>query len=285
MSSGDPRGLSGGDKTMSKTILITGSSSGIGRATARFFQQQGWNVIATMRSPEREQSFNDRDTMLVTRLDVTEPASIESAVKAGLTRFGRIDVLLNNAGFGAYGLLEATPLESIRREFDTNVLGMLATTKGVLPHFRATRAGVIVNIAPMGGKFAFPLGSLYHGTKFAVEGLSEALSYEMAAIGVRVKIIEPGMINTGFNKALDFSNDENLPEYQELVQKVMAGFAEAQKRASPPEAVAEIVYEAVTDGTDRLRYTVGKDAEAMLTARNTQDDAAFVKGMRDQLGL
>ena len=260
---------------MSKTILITGSSSGIGRATARFFQQQGWNVIATMRSPEREQSFNDRDTMLVTRLDVTEPASIESAVKAGLTRFGRIDVLLNNAGFGAYGLLEATPLESIRREFDTNVLGMLATTKGVLPHFRATRAGVIVNIASMGGKFAFPLGSLYHGTKFAVEGLSEALSYEMA----------PGMINTGFNKALDFSNDENLPEYQELVQKVMAGFAEAQKRASPPEAVAEIVYEAVTDGTDRLRYTVGKDAEAMLTARNTQDDAAFVKGMRDQLGL
>jgi NADP-dependent 3-hydroxy acid dehydrogenase YdfG len=265
--------------------MITGCSSGIGRATANLFQQKGWNVVATMRTPQREQELTKRENVLVTALDVTKPESIESAVNAALTRFGRIDVLVNNAGFGAYGPLEATKAESIRREFDTNVLGMLAMTKAVIPHLRANKQGVIVNIASMGGRVAFPLGALYHGTKFAVEGLSEALSYEMAAIGVRVKIVEPGMIDTGFTKALDFSNDERLTEYRELVTKVMAGFAEAQKGASKAELVAETVFRAVTDGTDQLRYPVGRDAEAMLAAREKQDDAAFFRGLRQQLGI
>lgn len=229
---------------MNRTILITGCSSGIGRATATLFQQQGWNVVAAMRSPEREQSLNKLDGVLVTRLDVTDPASIEAAVNAALTRFRKIDVLVNNAGFGAYGPLEATKPESIRREFDTNVLGMLMTTRAVVPHLRANRQGVIVNISSMGGRFAFPLGALYHGSKFAVEGLSEALSYEMAEIGVKVKVIEPGMIATGFGKATDFSNDEELKEYQPLIKKLMASFEEAQKGASKPEAVAEMVLRA-----------------------------------------
>jgi len=275
----------GKENDVSKTIMITGCSSGIGRATANLFQQNGWNVVATMRTPQREQELTKRENVLVAALDVTKPESIESAISAALTRFRRIDVLVNNAGFGAYGPLEATKAESIRREFDTNVLGMLAMTKAVIPHLRVNREGVILNIASMGGRFAFPLGALYHGTKFAVEGLSEALSYEMAAIGVRVKIVEPGMIDTGFTKALDFSNDERLTEYRELVTKVMAGFAEAQKGASKPELVAETVFRAVTDGTDQLRYPVGRDAEAMLAAREKQDDAAFFRGLRQQLGI
>jgi NADP-dependent 3-hydroxy acid dehydrogenase YdfG len=270
---------------VSKTIMITGCSSGIGRATANLFQQKGWNVVATMRTPQREQELTKRENVLVTALDVTKPESIESAVNAALTRFRRIDVLVNNAGFGAYGPLEATKVESIRSAFDTNVLGMLAMTKAVIPHLRVNREGVVVNIASMGGKFAFPLGALYHGTKFAVEGLSEALSYEMAAIGVRVKIIEPGMVATDFGKAVDFSNDERLTEYQPLVAKVMASFAESQKEASPPEAVADVVFQAVNDGTDQLRYRVGKDAEAMLSARQSQDDATFFQNLRGQLGL
>jgi NADP-dependent 3-hydroxy acid dehydrogenase YdfG len=270
---------------MRKTILITGSSSGIGRATAMFFQKQGWNVIATMRSPVKETSLGELENVLVTRLDVTEPASIEPAVSTGIERFGRIDVLLNNAGFGAYGPLEATPLENIRREFDTNVIGGLATAKAVLPHFRANKEGVIVNISSIGGRFAYPLGALYHGTKFAVEGISEALSYETSAIGVRVKIIEPGMVATGFGDALDFSNDESLTEYQDMVGKLMAGFQEAQKGASPPEAVAEVVYQAATDGTDQLRYPVGEDAKAMLAARKSKDDATFQQTIRDQFKL
>jgi NADP-dependent 3-hydroxy acid dehydrogenase YdfG len=273
------------ENEVSKTIMITGCSSGIGRATANLFQQKGWNVVATMRTPQREQELTKRENVLVTALDVTKPESIESAVNAALTRFRRIDVLVNNAGFGAYGPLEATNAESIRREFDTNVVGMLAMTKAVIPHLRVNREGVVVNIASMGGKFAFPLGALYHGAKFAVEGLSEALSYEMAAIGVRVKIIEPGMVATGFGKAMDFSNDERLTEYQPLVAKVMASFAESQKAASPPEVVADVVFQAVSDGTDQLRYRVGKDTEAMLSARQSQDDGTFFQNLRGQLGL
>jgi NADP-dependent 3-hydroxy acid dehydrogenase YdfG len=187
---------------MNKTILITGSSSGIGRATATLFHEKGWNVVATMRRPESESELNKLDRVLVTRLDVIDLESIQAAVKQGLDRFGKIDVLLNNAGFGVFGPLEATPLEKIREQFETNVLGLLATTKVLLPIFRANREGMIINVSSVGGKITFPLGSLYHGTKFAIEGISEALSFEMAEIGVKVKIVEPGAVRTNFNFVL-----------------------------------------------------------------------------------
>ena len=131
---------------MTKTVLITGTSSGLGRATAKLFQAKGWNVIATMRSPEQEAELTQLENTLVTRLDVQDPASIQSAVQAGLAAFGRIDALVNNAGYGAYGPLEATPMEKIRRQFDVNVLGLLATTQALRPHFRANRSGVIIQL-------------------------------------------------------------------------------------------------------------------------------------------
>ncbi|WP_437972410.1 SDR family NAD(P)-dependent oxidoreductase [Sorangium sp. So ce260] len=159
---------------MTKTILITGSSSGLGRATAKHFHAKGWNVVATMRNPEREEELIRLDRVLVTRLDVQDLASIQAAVDAGISKFGRIDALMNNAGYGAYGPLEVTSLDKIRRQLDVNVLGVLATTKALLPHFRANRSGVIVNISSGGGRVTLPLGTLYHGTKFAVEGLSES---------------------------------------------------------------------------------------------------------------
>jgi len=157
---------------MNKTILITGTSTGLGRATAKIFQSKGWNVIATMRNPSDESELTQLERTLVTRLDVQDIPSIKSAVDAGLAKFGRIDALVNNAGYGAYGPLEATPLDKIRRQFDVNVLGLLATTQALLPHFRANRSGTIINISSIGGRMTFPLGTLYHGTKFAVEGLS-----------------------------------------------------------------------------------------------------------------
>ena len=126
---------------MSKTILITGASSGIGKATARYFHEQGWNVVATMRSPKNEKELTALANVLVLRLDVQDPSSIGSAIEAGLARFGKIDALLNNAGYGAYGPLEATPMENIRRQFDVNVIGLLETTKAVLPHFRSSGSG------------------------------------------------------------------------------------------------------------------------------------------------
>lgn len=271
---------------MTSTILITGSSSGIGRATAGHFQQRGWNVIATMRRPENETELTALDNVLVTRLDVQDPSSITAAVEAGLERFGRIDVLLNNAGYGAYGLLEATPTDKIRRQFDVNVLGLLETTKAVLPHLRANGGGTVVNISSIGGKVTFPLGTLYHGTKFAVEGLSEALHYELAAIGVKVKIVEPGFVNTDFGgRSFDFTNDETLTEYQKLVGAFFAAQGQMSTGGDEPEVVAETVYEAVTDGTDRLRYTAGPYAAGLLAARAASDDATFIGGITQQFGL
>jgi NAD(P)-dependent dehydrogenase (short-subunit alcohol dehydrogenase family) len=271
---------------MNKTILITGSSSGIGKATARFFHDQGWNVIATMRNPEQETELSTLDNVLVTRLDVQDPDSIATAVAVGLERFGRIDALLNNAGYGAYGLLEATPIEKIRRQFDVNVVGLLETTKAVLPHFRVNGGGTIVNISSIGGKVTFPLGTLYHGSKFAVEGLSEALHYELGAIGVRVKIVEPGIVTTDFaGRSFDFTNDESLTEYQEFVGAFFAAQAQLGAAGDDPAIVAETVYQAVTDETDQLRYTAGPYASELIAARVAADDATFIKGVKDQFGI
>lgn len=157
---------------MAGTILITGASTGIGRATALHFHQQGWNVAATMRNPEQAGDLASMERVLVTRLDVTDEASIAQAITETLERFGGIDVLVNNAGFGAYGPLEITAMDVVRRQFDTNVIGLMAVSKAVLPVLRQQGGGVIVNISSVGGRMTFPLGSLYHGSKFAVEGLS-----------------------------------------------------------------------------------------------------------------
>jgi len=271
---------------VNKTILITGSSSGIGKATARHFHDNGWNVIATMRAPEHETELTALPNALVTRLDVRDLDSIASAVSAGLERFGRIDVLLNNAGYGAYGLLEATPTEKIRRQFDVNVIGLLDTTKAVLPHFRANGSGTIVNISSVGGKVTFPLGTLYHGSKFAVEGLSEALHYELASIGVHVKLVEPGFVKTDFaGRSFDFTNDESLTEYQKFVAAFVTAQTQLATIGDEPEVVAEVVYRAATDGTDQLRYTAGPYAADLLASRATTPDAPFISGIKQQFGL
>ncbi len=272
---------------MPSTILITGASSGIGKAAAKKFQAEGWNVIATMRSPEKETELSALPNVAVIRLDVTEAVSIASAVAEGTAKFGRIDVLLNNAGYGAYGPLEAFDTDGIRRQFDTNVLGLLEMTKAVLPGMRTNKSGVIVNISSIGGKMTFPLGTLYHGTKFAVEGLSEALHYELEALGIKVKIVEPGMIRTDFGgRSFDFRNDEALTEYQPVVQRLAAGFAAmGEAGGSEPELVADVIFGAVTDGTPTLRYTAGDDAAEYMKNRKALDDDTFIGGLKQQLGL
>jgi len=275
---------------MSSTALITGTSSGIGRATAKLFASNGWNVVATMRNPDGEADRDDPpspsvDGVMVARLDVTDLDSIAAAVEAGTERFGGIDVLVNNAGYGAYGALESTPREKIVRQFDTNVIGLFDVTKAVLPQMRERRSGTIVNVSSMGGKITLPLGSLYHGTKFAVEGLSEALSYELAAIGVKMKIIEPGIITTDFSgRSFDLTVDPELSEYMPVVQGVIAA-SQAERVTSPPELVAEVILDAVTDGSDQLRYIAGADAEQIIAIRQASDDATYLAGMKQTYGL
>jgi len=271
---------------MKKTILITGASSGIGAATAQLFISKDWNVIATMRNPDKETAIVNSDQVLVTRLDVQDLTSIENAVSQGIAKFGKIDVLLNNAGYGAYGILESFSREQIIRQFNTNVIGLLDVTRAVLPHFRRNGNGIIINISSIGGKMTFPLGTLYHGTKFAVEGISESLSFEVEQFGGKVKIVEPGAIATDFGgRSLDFSNDESMEEYQSIAQKVMAGMPEFFKDASPASVAAEVIFEAATDGKDQMRYTAGEDAIAIIARRGKMDDAAFMAGMKTQFGI
>ncbi|WP_426484348.1 SDR family oxidoreductase [Flavobacterium sp. 2] len=271
---------------MDKTILITGASSGIGKETAKLFQAKGWNVIATMRNPENETELTQLNNILVTKLDVLDLFSIENAIKEGITKFGKIDVLLNNAGYGAYGTLESFSREKIVRQFNTNVIGLLDVTKALLGHFRENKNGTIINISSIGGKMTFPLGALYHGTKFAVEGISESLSYEVEQFGGKVKIIEPGAIATDFaGRSFDFSNDENFSEYQNMVGKVMEALPALFDTASPASLVAEVIYEAATDGTNKLRYHAGEDANVIIENRKQFDDETFIGGMKAQFGL
>lgn len=271
---------------MSNTIFITGSSSGIGKATAKLFQEKGWNVVATMRAPEKEKELTKLDHVFVTRLDVQDQQSIEKAVRLGIEKFGKIDVLLNNAGYGAYGPLEAASTEKIRRQFEVNVLGLLDVTKALLPHFRKNKSGTVINVSSVGGKVTFPLGSLYHGTKFAVEGISEALSYELGQIGCRVKIVEPGIIKTDFGgRSLDFFNDESIGEYQIMIGKLMQAMEPMIEHASEAGVVADVIYQAATDGTDQLRYTAGDDAKQMMENRKKFSDVDFMGGIKSRFGL
>ncbi|TLV03939.1 SDR family oxidoreductase [Dyadobacter luticola] len=271
---------------MKKTILITGASSGIGKKTAQLFHLNGWNVVATMRNPETGVELAALENVLVTRLDVLDPASIDAAVNEAIATFGSIDVLLNNAGYGAYGPLEAFSRENVVRQFDTNVIGLLDVTRAVLPHFRQQRSGVIVNISSIGGKITFPLGALYHGTKFAVEGISESLSFELEQFGVKVKIVEPGAIATDFvGRSLDFSNDETMTEYQPLVTRFLGSVGNMFQNASPATVVAEVIYEAATDGTSQLRYTAGEDAREIIANRKQLDDATLMGAIKSQFAL
>jgi len=271
---------------MTKTILITGASSGIGRETAQLFQAKGWNVIATMRHHDREKELQRLDNVLLLPLDVLDVASIQSAVAQGIQHFGSIDVLLNNAGYGAYGPLEAFSRAQVLRQFHTNVIGLLDVTQAVLPHFRQQRTGIIINISSVGGKITFPLGSLYHGTKFAVEGISESLHYEVSAFGGQVKLVEPGMIATDFaGRSFDFSNDPSITEYQGVVGALLKALPLMAAHASPARVVADVIFEAATDGLPQLRYTAGADAQQLIQQRIQCDDATFLAGIRSQFEL
>ncbi len=273
---------------MSKTILITGSSTGIGRATVLKFQKEGWNVIATMRTPEKETELNQLDNVLVTKLDVLDLTSIDSAIGEGIEKFGKIDVVLNNAGYALAGTFESAKRESVIRQFGVNVFGLFDVTKAVLPHFRKNKDGMFINISSIGGKMTFPVMPLYHSTKFAVEGFSESLHYEMAPIGVKVKIVEPGGVATDFGtRSMDYQHDETLAEYNEFVTGVMEGFQKMMKpeMMSTPDLIADVIYNAATDGTDTLRYRAGVDSEQLLDARKAMSDEEFFGMLKQNLSL
>jgi len=270
---------------MKKTVLITGASSGFGRVTAKLFETKGWNVIATMRSPEKETALAAPGNVIITKLDVTDNLSIQNAVAAGIEKFGKIDVLVNNAGYGALGAFEAATEEHVKQQFDVNLFGLMAVTKAVLPGMRAHRSGTIINVSSVGGRVTFPFSSLYHATKFAVEGFTEALQYELNPLGIRLKIVEPGGYKTEFSgRSMTLFSVEELVDYQTPFDNFMAMLANWPMSENIGE-VSEAIYEAATDGNEKLRYPVGHDAAQLIATRRQMDDVAFKKMMTAQTGI
>lgn len=253
---------------MKKTVLITGTSSGIGKSTALYFASKGWNVAATMRTPEKEKELSKVDGIKLFKLDVTDPASIQSAIEESISVFGGIDVVVNNAGYGGVGVFEAASQEQIQRQFNTNVFGVMNVTRAILPYFRQKKSGTIINVTSVGGLITFPIYSVYHSTKWAVEGFAEALQYELRPFNIKIKNIEPGAIKTDFyDRSQDLFKKEGLTDYDNYAKIAFENTQNAGVNAPGPEVVAKKIYKAAMDRSFRLRYPAGPQAPALLFLR------------------
>ena len=260
---------------MEKVVLITGASTGIGNETAKLFQSKNWKVAATMRSPEKATDLQNIADVECIRLDVTDPDSVRSGIQSTLDKFGRIDAVVNNAGFAVVGPFEAASDEQIEQEFQTNVFGVMFMCREILPIFRAQKRGTIINVASVGGRITFPLYSVYHATKWAVEGFSEGLQYEVRDFNIRIKIIEPGPIKTDFyTRSLSIAKKEGLTAYDNFVARATPTLEKAGATAPDGRIVADAIYEAATDDSWKMRYPV--NSRAILTARRLLPDSLFL---------
>jgi NAD(P)-dependent dehydrogenase (short-subunit alcohol dehydrogenase family) len=247
-----------------KTVLITGTSSGYGLATARHFHAQGWNVVATMRAP-RDEVLPRSARLRVLALDVTKPESIAAALEAT----GPIDVLVNNAGIGLFGAFEATPMATVREVFETNTFGVMAVTQAVLPQLRARRAGVVVNVTSSATLAPMPMVAVYTASKMAIEGFTASLVLELEAFDVRVKLVEPGYgPTTGFTKNSGARMEGLIPEaYASFAQRIFASLGQGSAAVTTETDVAEVVWRAANDVTGQLRFPAGPDAVALAQSR------------------
>ncbi len=265
---------------MNKVALITGASSGIGMETARLLAQQGYIVYGAARRIEKMQELKQAGVKLLA-MDVTDEASMVNGVNEILRAEGRIDVLLNNAGYGSYGSLEDVPLSEARYQFEVNIFGMARLTQLVLPHMRKQRSGRIINVSSIGGKLGEPHGAWYHATKYAVEGLSDSLRMELKEFGIDVVIIEPGAIITEWagiarEHMLKTSGDT---AYGDLTRKHAKMFENADKMGSKPIVVAKTIAKAITARHPKTRYATGGGAKVILFARRILSDRMFDKVM------
>lgn len=264
---------------MSKTIFITGASAGLGKATAKLFAAKGWQVIATMRKPENETELTQLDNVRLLPLDVTDVAQITAAAQQALA-WGPVDVVFNNAGYSLLGPLEATTDEQLVRQMETNFLGVVRVTQAFIPAFRARRAGLFITTSSSAGLMAFPVSSMYDASKWALEGWSESLSFELSQFGIGLKNIEPGLVSTDMAER---SVHVSHPAYDELTGKFFALISNPDSLVSTPAQIAEVVYEAATDGTDTLRYVCGEDAKGLYAQRLAVGDEAFRKGIQQMI--
>jgi NAD(P)-dependent dehydrogenase (short-subunit alcohol dehydrogenase family) len=250
-------------ETTMKTVLITGCSSGYGLEIARHFHSQGWNVIATMRTP-REDVLPRSERLRVLALDVMKPESIAAALEAS----GPIDVLVNNAGIGLFGAFEATPMATAREVFETNTFGVMSTTQAVLPQFRERRSGVVVNVTSGATLAPMPMVAVYTASKMAIEGFTASLAFELEAFNVSVKLVEPGYgPTTRFTSNTGTRMDGLIPEaYAPFAQRVFASFTQPAAVTTESD-VADVVWHAANDASRQLRFPAGADAVALAQSR------------------
>ena len=253
-----------------KTVLITGCSTGIGKLAAKTFQAQGWNVVATMRNPDKGQDLAELENVVVTALDVTDEASIQSAVDSTIERFGTIDVLVNNAGVGAHALLEQFPDSEVRRVYDTNVFGVMSVCRAVLPHMRKRKSGVVINVTSMAGIIGLAAETAYSSSKWAIEGFTEGLDLEYRLLGVRVKTVAPGAyMTTDFSGNVDHTyieagDEELVSHYQRLRDHFMKSVKAEGGETADAQEVADMIFACAT--TDMpVHNPCGKDAQFIMS--------------------
>lgn len=268
-----------------KVALVTGSSSGMGFATAIMLARAGIHTYASMRNLKKSKTITELTStenlpLQVVQLDVNDKKSVKEAITKIVTEKERIDVLVNNAGYGLFGSLEDISIEELKAQFETNFFGVIRVTQLVLPIMRKQKSGTIVNVSSVGGRIGLPVLSAYHSTKFALEGLSESMSYELEPFGIRVVIIEPGVIRTNIMNSSIIAKKAQDPKspYFSLIQKVENNFKlMMENESSPPEEVAKVILGVVTSENPQLRYTVGNDAATMIQARVSMSDNQFKK--------
>lgn len=273
-----------------KVALVTGCSSGIGLETAIVLAKNGFLTYATMRNTSKGKEITERASreklpIRVTRLDVTNDDSVKEAVGKIISEAGKIDLLVNNAGYGVAGAFEDTSVDEAAALFETNLFGVMRVTQAVLPQMRKQRSGVIVNISSGAGRMGYPCASLYVSSKFAVEGMSEALAYELDQFGIRVALVEPGLVSTNFGNAMVITRKAQDPKspYAPLMQKMNSSWGQMIANASTPELIANKVLEAATSGKPELRYPAGKDMEGWMQAKSSMSEKDFFAMMKQNL--
>jgi NAD(P)-dependent dehydrogenase (short-subunit alcohol dehydrogenase family) len=272
--------------------VVTGSSSGIGFEIALTLARNGFQTYATMRNlakSENIKSIASKENLPIhiERLDVTDNNSVTHAIQAIVSKADRIDVLVNNAGYALTGAFEDLAIEEIKAQYETNFFGLIRTTQAVLPIMRKQKSGTIVNISSGAGRFGYPTGSAYVSTKFAVEGLSESMAYELEPLGIKVILVEPGVIKTNIANGMVIakkSQNSNSP-YSQIMQKMSTSFEHMSENASSPDLVTKVVLQAVTSENPSLRYLAGKDVEMWVEAKRNMSDDEFYKMMKQSFNF
>lgn len=261
------------------TVLITGTSSGIGKACVELFANHGWDVIATMRRPDRAEEFNWPSNVHPMALDLNDAESVESAKQEALSRFGSVDVVVNNAGYGLTGAIETCSEAQIRASFDTNYFGTVRVMRAFLPEMRDRGQGTVITVTSIGGRFAFPFYGYYNAAKHALEATSEALWYELYDSGVRVKVVEPGFTQTEFATKGLILGEMDIPFYRDRIRRLTERL-KAGTSGTPPRELAQLIYRAATDPSRRFRYAGGLYARPLLLLRRLLPESVFLALIR-----